>query len=292
MVRNKMRFLVLALCGGLTALGLQVATAGPAAAIPGLQNVSAASPVDSSVSKSVVATCPAGKQVVGGGGQLTVITGEASITRLAPTATADGYEARAYEDADGFAGNWGLIVTAVCANPPPGYEIQTAVSPVGSPATANVTATCSSGHQVLGTGGAVSRGHGSVVLTGFLPAPITGPNTVLALGAEVQGGTTNSWTVTAWAICANVVPGYKVEATTSVIDSTTPKAHSTPCPAGSFVHGVGFLFTAIGIGEFFLNAIFPNPPAPLGTDVPLVAAEDQSGMAGNWGMRVYAICAT
>jgi len=170
--------------------------------------------VDSSTVKSVIATCPAGKQIIGGGGRLTLATGEVSITHLAPTATADGYEARAYEDPDGFAGNWGLVVTAICANTP------------------------------------------------------------------------------AWAICANVVPGYTVVATVSVIDSSSPKTHTAACPAGRSVHGVGFLLSAIGIGEVFLNAVVPNPLAPLGTAVPVVASEDQGGVAGNWGLRTYAICAT
>ena len=282
--------MILTLTGLLAAIGLNVVTAGPAAAIPGLGNVSAGTVVDSAVFKAATATCPAGQVVTGGGARLTLATGEVSITRMAPTAAANGYEAWAYEDFDGFAGNWGLVVTAICANPPAGYVVVSASSPVGSPATASVTANCPAGLQVLGTGGTVFPGRGVVLLTAIIPSPVVSPTSVTAAGAEIAGGFGGGWNVQAWAICAAPVAGHVVVVTTSVIDSTSPKTQISNCPAGRPVHGLGFQFGG-GTGEILLNAAFPNPPAPVGTNVPVVASEDQSGFAGNWGVRSFAICA-
>src|SRR5215207_832918 len=188
MQRTRIRPAIAILSGLLAVVGFNVAMAGPAAAIPGLGNVSAATVVDSSVFKSATANCPAGQRVIGGGARLTAGTSEVSLTRMAPDAAGTAYQASAYEDADGFAGNWGLTVTAICANMPPGYAIVTATSPVGSPATATITATCPANSRVLGTGGAVSPGRGVVLLTGTVPSPTVGPTSVTVTGAEIAGG--------------------------------------------------------------------------------------------------------
>lgn len=284
------RLMVLTFSGMLAAFGLNVLTAAPAAAIPGLGNVSAATVVDSSVFKSAIATCPAGQRVIGGGGRLTLATGEVSITYLAPTTTTTAYEARAYEDFDGFAGNWGLVVTAICAPTPAGYAIVTAASPMASPATASVVATCPAGLQALGTGGSVYPGRGVVLLTGIIPSPGVGPTSVTTTGAEIAGGFGGTWNVQAWAICAAPVAGHTVAVTTSLGNSFSPKAQTATCPAGLSVHGVGFQFGG-GTGEILLNAASPSPAAPVGTSVPVLASEDQGGFAGNWAIRSYASCA-
>lgn len=282
--------MILAFSGLLAAAGLNVVAAVPAAAIPGLNNVAAATVADSSVFKSVTATCPAGQSVIGGGARLSLATGEVSITRMAPTAAADGYEAGAYEDFDGFAGVWALQVIAICANTPPGYAIVTAVSPMGSPVTASVTATCPAGLQVLGTGGSVFPGRGVSVLTAVMPNAAVAPTAVITAGAETPGFTGN-WNVQSWAICAAPVAGHTVVITTSVANSTSPKTQTSACPAGRPVHGVGFQTAGSGVGEIFVNAAFPNPTAPVGTSVPVTASEDQGGVVGFWAIRTFAICA-
>lgn len=292
MVRSRVRLLIMLVCGLVAALGLQVVGAVPAAAIPGLQNVTASSAVNSNVYKPVTATCPAGKVVIGGGGQLTFATGQVSITYLAPTPSGNGYEARAYEDFDGYAGAWGLTVTAICANIPPGYEIKTATSPSGSPPTASATASCSAGRLVLGTGGAVFPGRGWMVLTSILPTPTTGTDRVVVGAAEIQGGYGSAWDVSAWAICANPVGGHVLTSTPSASNSLSPKTQQNDCPTGRPVHGVGFVFGGAGVGEVFLNAAYPTPAVPVGTAVPVTASEDQSGVLGSWDVRSYAICAT
>jgi len=290
MLRTKLRLSILAFTSLLATFGLNTVTAGPAVAIPGLGNVTAATVVDSSTFKAVVATCPVGQRVIGGGARLTLATGEVSITYLAPTAATTGYEARAYEDLDGFAGVWGLVVTAICANTPPGYAIVTAASPIGSPVTASVTATCPAGLQVLGTGGAVLPGRGVSVLTAIMPNAQVAPTAVTTAGAEIPGFP-GTWNVQSWAICAAPVAGHTVVITTSVANSVSPKTQTSTCPPGRPVHGIGFQTAGSGVGEIFVNAAFPNPAVPVGTSVPVTASEDQGGVVGFWAIRTFAICA-
>lgn len=284
------RMLHLALCGLLVTVGLQVVTAAPAAAIPGLTNVTVLSPVNSNPSRVVIAPCPAGLRIIGGGAQLAAANSEVAITYLAPVfSTANAFEGRAYEDRDGFAANWQLIVTAICAPAPPGYQISMSNGPWGSSAGTTTTAPCSAGRQVIGAGGAVDLGQGVTVLTSVFPNAAA--TAVTAIGAETQGGFAGMWRVQAWAVCADPVPGHTVAVTMSVIDSLQPKLQISPCPAGDLVHGIGFELFG-GVGEVFLNLAMPNPIGPVGTAVPVVASEDQTGTLAVWGIRTHAVCAT
>ncbi|HEY0638756.1 MAG TPA: hypothetical protein VGD67_13985 [Pseudonocardiaceae bacterium] len=291
MARSKFRTMILVLCGLVAAAGLSAVTAGPAAAVPGLVNVSAATVVDSAVAKSATATCPAGLVVIGGGARLTIVTGEVSITRMNPTATGDGYDAYAYEDQDGYLGNWGLVVTAICANPPPGYQIVTATSVPTSNPSAQVAVACPAGTQVLGTGGAVAPGRGVVVLSAMFPTATTAPTRVQVNGSEVQGGYSGTWNLQVWAICTAPVAGHTVVSTAGVSNSASPKTTSSVCPAGSFMHGVGFQLGG-SWPDLFLNGASPTPAAPVGTSVPVTVSEDQSGLVGFWAIRTVIICAS
>ncbi|MFI6226453.1 hypothetical protein ACIBCR_03925 [Micromonospora echinospora] len=97
-----------------------VAPAGPAsAAVPGLVRISATSPSSSDDFRSVTATCPAGKALVGTDYEITGGVGEVVVddfspnggAATAPTSVISG----AYEE-DAFAGNWDLRSYAICAD--------------------------------------------------------------------------------------------------------------------------------------------------------------------------------
>jgi hypothetical protein len=280
--------LVVSLVGALT-VALSAAVVAPASAVPGLNRVSATSAFNSNVFKAITVNCQPGQFVTGGGASIGGGTTEVAVTRFAPLAGGTGFEAQAYEDRDGFAGGWSLTVYAICANPLAGYEINQVTSPVGSPALASATVGCSAGKRLLGTGGGVSPGRGVVILTGAIPVG-TPPTGTTAIGEETEGGFTGGWTVTAWAICALPVAGHSVAMVSSVFDSTSPKGASASCPAGTAAHGTGVLIRN-GLGEVYLNAVVPAP-AGVPTAVRSIGFEDQTGYAGNWFIRSYAICAT
>ncbi|WP_283136960.1 hypothetical protein [Rhizohabitans arisaemae] len=289
MVFTGLRRIAFAALGALTLVGAQLALAAPAKAVPGLQNVTTASVVNSNIFKSQTAMCPAGKRVVGGGARLSILTNEVAITQFAPLPTGDGIEARAYEDWDGFVGNWGLVAHAICADPLPGYEIQTATSPSASPPSASVVASCTPGRRLLGTGGSVFPGRGVVVLTGAIPQGGLSPTGARAFGEKTEVGYLGDWTVSVWAICADPVPGHTTVTATTVFDSTSPKTQTVTCPAGTQVHGLGVQIGG-GQGEVFLNAAV-STPNPVSTQVPTRAVEDQTGFLPSWAMRTHAICA-
>jgi hypothetical protein len=283
MARARLRMMIVAFSGLLIAAGLTVVMAAPAAAIPGLVNVTVTSPLNSA-NKATIAPCPAGLKVVGGGARLTFATGEVAITYMAPTPAGDGFEARANEDVTGYGGNWGLVVTAICANPPAGYVIVTATSAPASPTTAQALAFCPSGTEVIGSGGAVFPG-GNILLSNMLP---TGRQRVAVMGSEARGGYAGNWTVQAWAICTAVL-GHTWVNTTGAANSLSPKTNTSTCPAGQSVHSVGFQLGG-STPDLFLNAAYPNPAAPVGTGVPVTFSEGQAGLVGFWAIGTMAIC--
>jgi hypothetical protein len=85
--------------------------------LPGLERVTSTSASNSS-NKSATATCPAGKVLVGLGGELIGASGEVVIDDYTPnefltSATVTGNEA---VDLDGaYAGNWSVTAYAICA---------------------------------------------------------------------------------------------------------------------------------------------------------------------------------
>ena len=87
--------------------------------MPGLQRTIKASVSDSSTSKTVTARCPAGKQVLGGGGTVTGGRGQVVLERLQPVqaTTGDRFVVGAREDGTGYSGSWRLTAYALCANP-------------------------------------------------------------------------------------------------------------------------------------------------------------------------------
>jgi hypothetical protein len=168
--------------------------------LPGLEVVSNVSPSNSS-GKNVTAPCPAGKRVVGAGGELTNGAGQVVLDDVAPNAALTGVTATGVEDENGYASNWTVTAYAVCANPPPGLELVTAFGDPESDFSASVPATCPSGKNLIGTGAEISGGGGQVVLDDIRPnAALT---RVTVSGLEDETGLASDWTVFAHAVCAS-----------------------------------------------------------------------------------------
>ncbi|MFC9688332.1 hypothetical protein ACFTSF_07300 [Kribbella sp. NPDC056951] len=87
------------------------------APLPGLQRVAATSPTDSAANKSVTATCPAGKKVVGTGHEIANGKGQVLLDDVVPSADLTSVRAEAFEDQDGTTNNWSVTAYAVCATP-------------------------------------------------------------------------------------------------------------------------------------------------------------------------------
>ena len=166
---------------------------------PGLEYVSNVSASDSE-GKSVITTCPAGKRVIGAGGEHTGGT-QVVLNDVSPNPGLTSVTAKANEDDTGFGGTWTVRAAAVCANTPPGLELVSITTDPDSDFSASVPVNCPSGKNLLGTGARIFRAFGQVGLDDVRPNANLTNNTVTAF--EDQNGTAEDWTITAYGICAN-----------------------------------------------------------------------------------------
>lgn len=80
--------------------------------------VSAGSASNSEPNKAVTASCPSGKEAIGGGVRLEGELAEVSVTGSYPVASGSsrtGWEAIAHETGPGQVGNWSVVAFVVCA---------------------------------------------------------------------------------------------------------------------------------------------------------------------------------
>ena len=82
---------------------------------PGLERVTATSPLNST-NKSVTATCPSGKRVLGVGADLNTFVGQVLLDDLRPDSGLTNVTVNALEDETGNSTNWSATAYAVCAN--------------------------------------------------------------------------------------------------------------------------------------------------------------------------------
>jgi hypothetical protein len=154
----------------------------------------------------------------------------------------------------------------------------------------DATATCPAGKILVGAGGRISGGLGEVTFDDIRPngSTIDPPTAVTVRGHESDPFTGN-WAVTAFAVCANPIPGAVRIAATSPSDSATFKDVTAACPAGKVLTGTGAEITD-GIGEVVFDDIRPNgntidPPTAV-----TVRGHETEAFANSWRVTAYAIC--
>jgi len=268
-----------------------VAAAGPAsAAVPGLQIAATTSANDSVAVKSAFVTCPAGKQVVGAGGQINTDTsGRVVIDEITPTPDLSGVVAVGVETAGGTTSNWTVRAFAVCANGGgvPGLQLVQQTSAVNSSAVKSVSTACPSGKKVIGAGGQINTdSSGAVALDEITPLATN----VTAVGAEVGAGTASNWSMRSYAICANNgLPGLQIVSAQSAVDSSSAKSAFAACPAGTKVIGTGGQINTASSGRAVVDEITPFPNL---SGVSAIGVETGVGTTDNWSVQAYAVCAT
>ncbi|SCL34851.1 hypothetical protein GA0074692_3941 [Micromonospora pallida] len=272
-----------------------VAPASPAsAAVPGLVRIFAASPTNSDDYRTVTATCPVGKVLVGTGYEITGGTGEVVVDDFAPNggpaSAPTAVTVGAYE-ADATTANWLVAAYAVCANPLAGLVRISAVSSTDSNSFHSATAACPTGKVLTGAGFELTGVTGEGVVDDFRPngGTVSAP-TAVTVGAYEADTFVGNWTATAYAICANPVPGLVRIAVTSPSNSDDFRSVTATCPNGKLLTGTGFEVNG-ALGEVVVDDFTPNGgPATAPTSV-VSGAYEEDAFAGNWDLRSYAICA-
>jgi hypothetical protein len=168
--------------------------------VPGLQIVASTSASSSLSSRSHGAACPAGTRVLGAGGRVNNAGGQVALQAVStnvPMASQATVAGR--EDVDGYTGTWSLTSYAICANPVAGFSIATGFSAWDSSSAKLATATCPAGQKAHGPLYSIGAPKGDVVLETLMPGGSMDSVTVVA---REETGTTESWSVSALAICA------------------------------------------------------------------------------------------
>lgn len=166
----------------------------------------------------------------------------------------------------------------------PGLQRTTRTSVADSSTLKTVAARCPVGKRVLGGGGTVAGGRGQVVLQRLQPVQ-TATDDRFVVGAREDGtGFSGNWQLTAYAVCANPLPGHAIIPATSNPSSSSRQNALSFCPGQNQV-GFGGSVNG-GAGQVHVVDLELNTNGAL-----ITAQEDADGFNGAWGMSAYAVCA-
>lgn len=268
-------------------VGLTITTQTSAsAAIPGLEIVTRSSEFNSSAYKSVEVHCPSDKRVIGTGYEFFGAAGSVVLDDLIPTRTSvvvgAGEVVGPGERADGTKLPWRIEATALCAGPLPGLEYIPSAPMEPRPSGVQTTeAACSPGKRLVGAGASLSQGFGQISIETLLVSD----DFVVAAGVEDDDGFTGAWSITAYAVCADPIPGNHIEITATDPGNGPSQTATATCPAGRRALGAGW--GAGGNGEVYASSVLI-----LTNGVNVRADEDANGYGSTWDTTVYAICAS
>jgi hypothetical protein len=273
--------------------GLQTTAA--SAAVPGLERVVKRS-IEDSYNKSVVATCPAGKQLVGVGGELTGATGAAVIDDITPSpgltsVTVTGYESYATTR------SWSVTAVATCSTPVAGLQLVTARSAAGA---GDATATCPTDKVALAAGADITGAYGGALIRDLR---VKGGSWLPMRGAYVQAQNLNGYIlaststrfVQAYAICAYALPGLEQVGAVKAAQADLHVQVDVSCPAGKrMLSGGAYVFQTqssdvqYAEGKMVIDDIVPSADL---TALRVVAYPSYGQMAP-WSAGASGVCAS
>lgn len=281
-----------------TALSLLFACAAgltPAAhAVTGQVIVSSTTVTDSTSFKQARAACPKGQRVIGGGGEIIGGNNQVRLTTLWPWHHAatdqDFFEAGATEDDIGYSAPWSVRAYAICAEAAslPGWEIVQATTSQDVQPGKTAKARCPGGKHVLGFGGFAAERYSTpnVVLQNIT---LNAVNEVAVYASEDETGFRNwiyAWSVTAYAICTNPLPGTTRPFAASPTASTDTTL-TVACDAGLHIAAVAG-GTSNRDGQVYLTRLIPRTSPFEGAII--TAQEDETGYPGTWNTTLRTTC--
>lgn len=166
----------------------------------------------------------------------------------------------------------------------PGLQRASRTTLADSVAAKDRPVSCPTGTKMISGGGSVFGGVGQVVLDGIrLNSTL---NNVTTRAFEDADGTNLNWSLNAYAMCANPLPGLVQVNSTSPSTSFGKSAIAT-CPTGKQVVGAGGE-TSGGVGRVEIDDLTPSSDH---TRVTVTGFETEGGTNDNWSITAHAMCA-
>jgi hypothetical protein len=160
-----------------------------------------------------------------------------------------------------------------------------------------VSAICPNGKRVIGGGGSAEElgdpdgggGSRNQALTELRPLRFydgtTTRDAYMVTAAETPPGTTNAWWVTAYAVCADPLPGLNIVSATTTPSSDPMQATAASCGGGVAIGTGASVNTRTG------NVVLQVArPSTTGASALAQAHEGAAGYTGNWSVTAYAVC--
>ncbi|WP_344241952.1 hypothetical protein [Actinocorallia libanotica] len=243
--------------------------------VQGLERIKAVSDRSSGASQEMVARCPAGKKVLGGGGQVIGGGREVRMSGLRPQPDGSGYWVRADEDGDGYAKAWSLEAYAMCAREPAGLEYLTAKSqdsvhpneelPLGmliGDRRRGAIVTCPAGKNLTGGGVEVLEASGNAVVsfTGGTNGETEGEDEPAELTARafLKGGGTANPQIVGHAVCVDPLEKYHRMSNRDLSFEVEKKESKVSCVEGMRMLGLSVYVVQTGepvAGENIFDAL-------------------------------------
>jgi hypothetical protein len=178
------------------------------------------------------------------------------------------------------------VLTSPAAAAVPGRETITRVTTSDSTDDKWIDVSCTGDRWLLSAGVSIeSDGRAFVVVDNLVPAL----DTVNAYAHEYEYGTTATWALRVWAVCADRAGTHRTSSRMTTSDSDN-KGVVVDCPDDLVVTGVGWEIEG-GPGEVLVEAAIPTA-----NTVTVNAYEVDAGGSGgyglSWTVRAYATCVT
>ncbi len=284
------RAIVAAMAVPLLAAGIaSVGFAQPAAAVTirqpltGLVKLSYTTASNSNPIKLGTVLCPIGTTPIGLGWSTTPATSELRLQFLKPIGRT--VYAQVVEDYTGYSSNWSFTVYATCANTPAGWGLSShqITSTVPNDLYQSTRADCPVGTVPLGAGVEQSSSHGDIVVADINP-DLTG---VTVAAHAYEGGINTTWSITAYAICANPPLGWELQSSDS--STTYPFAVKfAVCSPGNIAVSAGVDITN-AFGQAVITSL--RTSTYMGDEFSNVSVhEDETGAPDTWTVSGDVIC--
>jgi hypothetical protein len=289
-LRFRRRFGMWAVATVGAALGSMLPATAASAAEPGPLYLSAETNFDSQVYKSVRVFCPSGMQVIGGSYDLVGAEGAVVLDDFIPEENnllvGAGEIVGPGEAANGTTASWKVVATVVCSNPVPGYSIQPATSDFTHTTGQAGRATCPPGRVVISGGASLSNGFGQVSIA-LLDV---GTGIVEADGITDVDGYSGNWSVTAYAICGNPLPGWREVHNSSSSEASLSRTKTAFCLPGQAVISVSWrtLGAIIGVVDrYFARAAIVSTDTDPGVTATAIGP---ASTRNPWSVESRAVC--